>query len=91
MKLPQNTAFFERMIRKMFSTERDAYRMRVSMANVVIGQMLPDGVVRGGTSMKLRYGYEATRFTMDFDTAQRSGLDVFEEALSARRLGRRGR
>jgi len=41
MKLPQNVAFLERYIRRMFKTELDAYRMRVSMANVVLAQMLP--------------------------------------------------
>lgn len=76
MKLPQNVAFLERYIRRMFTIERDAYRMRVSMANVVLAQMLPGGVVRGGTSMNLRYGPDKSRFTMDFDTAQQGDVDL---------------
>ena len=84
MKLPQNVAFLERYIRRMFTIERDAYRMRVSMANVVLAQMLPGGVVRGGTSMNLRYGPDKSRFTMDFDTAQQGDVDSFRAALEAR-------
>lgn len=84
MNLPQNVAFLERYIRRMFKTELDAYRMRVSMANVVLAQMLPGGVVRGGTSMILRYGPDQSRFTMDFDTAQQDDVEHFKAALEAR-------
>ena len=83
MKTPQNTAFLERYIRRMCKTERDAYRLRVMMANVVIGQMLPTGVLRGGTLMKLRYGFESTRFTMDFDAAQSLPQAEFAERMGA--------
>ena len=77
MKKPHNVMYLRRAVRHLFDTDEKAYKMRVMMANVVIGQILPDGVVRGGTSMKLRYGHHATRFTMDFDAAQR--LDVEEK------------
>lgn len=33
-----------------------AYRLRVTVANVVVGQMLPPGAVKGGTAMKIRLG-----------------------------------
>ncbi len=33
-----------------------AYRLRVTVANIVVGQMLPPGAVKGRTAMKLRLG-----------------------------------
>lgn len=33
------------------------------VTNTVIGQMLPPGVVKGGTAIKLRVGESASRFT----------------------------
>ena len=84
MATPQNTAFLERYIRRMFRDEKQAYQMRVMMAYVVVGQLLPEGVVRGGTSMKLRYGYKSTRFTMDFDAAQRLDVETFRRELAKR-------
>ena len=77
MKIPQNVNFLERGIRALVDSDDKAYRLRVMMANVVVGQFLRDGVVRGGTSMKLRYGANTTRFTMDFDVARKTALDGF--------------
>ena len=48
-----------------------AYRLRVTVANVVVGQMLPPGAVKGGTAMKIRLGESGSRFTPDLDTARR--------------------
>ena len=84
MKKPHNVMYLRRAVRHLFDTDEKAYKMRVMMANVVIGQILPDGVVRGGTSMKLRYGHHATRFTMDFDAAQRLDVEEFERRLAER-------
>ena len=81
MKKPHNVTYLRKAVRGLFETDEKAYRMRVMMANVVIGQVLPDGVVRGGTSLKLRYGHRATRFTMDFDAAQKLGIKDFEDQL----------
>ena len=84
MKIPQNVNFLERAIRSLVDSNDKAYRLRVVMANVVVGQFLRDGVVRGGTSMKLRYGADTTRFTMDFDVARRTNLDEFMSEFSKR-------
>jgi hypothetical protein len=54
------------------------------MANTVVGQMLPDGVVKGGSALKLRYGNEATRFTKDFDTSRKVSLEEFLAELRKR-------
>ena len=84
MKIPQNVNFLERAIRSLVDSNDKAYRLRVVMANVVVGQFLRDGVVRGGTSMKLRYGDDTTRFTMDFDVARRTELDDFISGFANR-------
>ena len=62
MKRPQNVSFLERGIRSLVDSNDKAHRLRVLMSNVVVGQFLRGGVVRGGTSMKLRYGAATTRF-----------------------------
>jgi len=84
MKIPQNVNFLERAIRSLVASNDKAYQLRVVMSNVVVGQFLRDGVVRGGTSMKLRYGADTTRFTMDFDVARRVELDDFMSGFSKR-------
>lgn len=51
--------------------------MRVTLANVIVGQMLPEGAVKGGTAMKVRLGHAGSRFTPDLDTARRHDLGAF--------------
>lgn len=52
------------------------------MANAIVGQMLNDGVVKGGSGLKLRYGMSITRATMDLDTACRGDIAAFIGSLS---------
>lgn len=85
MKPPQNVSFLERAIRGFVDSNKEAHHLRVCLANVVLGQFLRDCVARGGTSMKLRYGPDTTRFTIDFDVACRNNREEFIAAL-ARRL-----
>lgn len=40
------------------------------IANVIVGQMLPPGVVKGGTALKIRVGDGTTRFSRDLDAAR---------------------
>ena len=40
MKTPQNVSFLERAIRSLVDSNDKAYRLRVAMANVVVGQFL---------------------------------------------------
>lgn len=65
------------------------------MAMVVVGQMLPEGAVKGGTAMALCYGRAAARFTQDLDAARvhplTDFLDDFEMALSRGWAGFTGR
>jgi hypothetical protein len=43
--------------------------------------MLPEGVVKGGSSLKMRYGNQAARFTRDLDTTRKQDLKEFLEKL----------
>lgn len=51
--------------------------MKSALAGVVVGQMMLEGVVKGGTAMKLRLGEDRSRFTPDFDVARRETFDEF--------------
>ena len=61
-------------------------RLRRALANTVVGQMLPPGVVKGGTAMKLRIGEAGSRFTPDLDAARAADipLEVYLDELEAR-------
>lgn len=43
--------------------------LRNLMANAIVAQMIGDGVVKGGTGLKFRYGERMSRVTLDLDTA----------------------
>lgn len=55
---------------------RPVRRVQRAVANTVVGQMLPPGVVKGGTAMKLRVGEAGSRFTPDLDVARAADLDL---------------
>ena len=91
---PTSVRSLEQRIRNLEGGDGLAQRRRVSMALVVVGQMLPGGVVRGGSAMALRYG-RGTRFTQDLDAARVQTLarfrSDFEEALAKGWAGFTGR
>lgn len=55
---------------------RPLRRVQRAIANTVIGQMLPPGVVKGGTAMKLRVGEAGSRFTPDLDAARATDISI---------------
>lgn len=91
---PKSVRSLEQRIRNLEGDSGFALRRRVSMALVVVGQMLPEGAVKGGSAMALRYGLD-TRFTQDLDAARVHSLarfrSDFEEALSKGWAGFTGR
>lgn len=91
---PTSVRSLEQRIRNLEGGDGLAQRRRVSMALVVVGQMLPGGVVRGGSAMALRYG-RGTRFTQDLDATRVQTLarfrSDFEEALAKGWAGFTGR
>ena len=56
---------------------------RTLMADAAVAQMLPDGAVKGGSALKLRFGDAGTRFSEDLDTARASGIDEYIGVLNA--------
>lgn len=60
----------------------DSVRLSRVLADVVVAQMLPDGVVKGGSSLLFRYGPAATRYTRDVDTARATDPDEYRTRLA---------
>ena len=78
-------------------TGRPVRRIQRAVANTVIGQTLPPGVVKGGTALKLRVGEAGSRFTPDLDVARSASvsledyLDALDENLAVGWSGFTGR
>lgn len=91
---PASVRSLEQRIRNLEGSEQLALRRRVGMALVVVGQMLPEGAIKGGSAMALRYG-RGTRFTQDLDAARVQPLarfrSDFEDALDSGWAGFTGR
>lgn len=86
MKRPNTCTNLIRAI-KAIAAGTDEVRLSRSLANVIVGQMLPDGVVKGGSSLMFRYGAAFTRYTRDVDTARvmehEEYIAKLKEALAA--------
>ena len=74
--MPTNVRSLEQRIRNLEGNDGLASRRRIGMALVVVGQMLPEGAIKGGSAMALRYG-RSTRFTQDLDAARVQSLARF--------------
>ncbi len=81
MKMPNSATNLIKAIKRYCAEGQDDVRLARAMADVVVGQMLPDGVVKGGSSLMFRYGGGVTRYTKDVDTARVVDLDVYLESL----------
>ena len=86
MKRPNTCTNLIRAI-NIVAAGADAVRLSRQLANVIVGQMLPDGVIKGGSSLMFRYGSKLTRYTRDVDTARVMGhgeyVDRLQRALAA--------
>jgi hypothetical protein len=91
---PTSVRSLEQRIRNLEGSDGLALRRRVGMALVVVGQMLPEGAIKGGSAMALRFG-RGTRFTQDLDAARVQPLarfrSDFEDSLAAGWAGFTGR
>ena len=91
---PASVRSLEQRIRNLEGSDRLALRRRVAIALVVVGQMLPEAAIKGGSAMALRYG-RGTRFTQDLDAARVQPLarfrSDFEDSLSTGWAGFTGR
>ncbi len=81
MKLPNSATNLVKAIKRYCAEDQNDVRLSRAMADVIVGQMLPDGVVKGGSSLMFRYGGVITRYTKDIDTARVADLDVYLESL----------
>jgi hypothetical protein len=81
MNRPNTCANLIKAINRIASPDHDALRLGRALANVIIAQMLPDGVVKGGSSLMFRYGEDGSRYTRDMDTARVMPLDDYLDQL----------
>lgn len=84
---PANLRHLVRLVDEVARSQgRPVRRVQRAVANTVVGQMLPPGVVKGGTAMKLRVGEAGSRFTPDLDAARPDAvpLDTWIDALAER-------
>jgi len=66
------------------SRDQTASRLQVTVAQIVVAQLLPGGAIKGGAGLKLRLGNAFTRDSRDLDTAVREDVDAFVVELAAR-------
>lgn len=79
VKPPRNEHELElRLVRLLGNDNQRMLVMRTMMANAIAGQFLPRGtILKGGGSLRFRYGSAYTRNTIDFDATRRGELDAF--------------
>lgn len=86
-KLPLSRRHLDIAIERLASRFGEAQRVRRTVANTIVAQLMPECVIKGGSSLKFRYGDIATRVTKDMDAAQGADLDSFiarlDEALQS--------
>lgn len=80
---PRHLAALNQRMKNLEGDDTLAFRRRTTMALVVVGQMLPEGAVKGGSAMALRYGSD-TRFTRDLDAARTGELAAFRADFEER-------
>ena len=79
VKPPRNEHELElRLVRLLGNDNQRMLVMRTMMANAIVGQFLPqEAILKGGSSLRFRYGSAYTRNTIDFDATRRGSLDDF--------------
>ncbi len=82
MKKPNSMRHLDDAIRKMSGNTPQGYiQTRTVMANAIVAGMLPDGVIKGGSALKMRFGNENSRFTTDLDTATATDPKIYVNKL----------
>lgn len=83
-KAPNSRVNLDKAIQRFAGDVARENELRNLMANAVVAQLIGEGVVKGGTGLKFRYGEDMSRATLDLDTAWRTGLDEFLRDLKSR-------
>jgi hypothetical protein len=74
---PTNLVSLQARIRNVAQAREQQTRgIQRAVASTVVGQMLPEGVVKGGTAMKIRVGEAGSRYTPDFDASRSPNVTV---------------
>lgn len=82
-KRPNSMRHLDDAIRRICGESPEEHvRARTLMANAIVAQMLPDGVVKGGSAIKMRFGNATTRFTTDLDTATATDPEAYAAKLA---------
>ena len=81
---PNSKVNLDRAIQRFAGDVARERELRNLMANAIVAQMIGDGVVKGGTGLKFRYGERMSRVTLDLDTAWKTDLDGFLKGLKFR-------
>lgn len=83
IKIPNSRRNLDLAIDRITHNREEALQTKRIMANIIVGQMLPNSVVKGGSALKIRYGNQTTRFSMDLDTARAIDLDNYIKQLDS--------
>lgn len=81
---PNSRTNLDKAILRFAGEVRRANELRTLMANAIVAQMIGDGVVKGGSGIRFRFGDVKTRASMDLDTAWRTDLNTFLGILRTR-------
>lgn len=71
-------------IRRLGNGDEDYLRNRTVIANAIIGQMISEAVIKGGSSLKMRFGDIPTRATTDLDVAISQNIESFTTIFANR-------
>lgn len=82
--MPNSRRNLDGAIRRYVGLDGSYVKTRTIIANTIVGQILPESVIKGGSALKLRFGNSVTRFTTDLDVARRDELSSFTAELSER-------
>ncbi len=90
MAKPNSVRHLDNAVRRVVGNQ-SFVNVRSIIANAIVASLLPEGVVKGGSSLKIRYGDAVTRYTTDLDAARAVDTERFlDELRSALSLGWEG-
>lgn len=82
MKRPNSKRNLDMTIRRLGGGEGTYLRNRTIIANAVVAQMLSGAAIKGGSSLKMRFGDALTRATTDLDVARSEDIEAFSAAFA---------
>ena len=81
MKKPNTRRNLDVAIERIVGDRDLAVQTRRHMANIILAQMLPECVIKGGSSIKIRLGEASSRYSLDLDTVRSIELEKFIDLL----------